>query len=143
MYFLLQKCNPLPLGKRHRRSVHTCTRCCNSTLCNGDSHCGSQGSDIPSYYREIIIIRGIPIFVYFVDNTSQRINISTNNCHHIYIYIVKPVYKGHLRLHENVSFMSSCPLKYRLKLYALFINGKMRLSFMDSDLLFRGVVYGQ
>ena len=56
----------------------------------------------------------------------------------IYIYIVKPVYKGHLRLHENVSFMSSCPLKYRLKLYALLINGKMRLSFMDSDLLFRG-----
>ena len=35
---------------------------------------------------------------------------------YIYIYIVKPVYKGHLRLHENVSFM-------------------------DSDLLFRGALY--
>jgi hypothetical protein len=27
------------------------------------------------------------------------------------------------------------PFRYRLKLYALFINGKMRLPFIDSDLL--------
>ena len=36
-------------------------------------------------------------------------------------------------LYEQLSF------KYRLKLCALFINGgKMRLPFIDSDLLFRG-----
>jgi hypothetical protein len=37
---------------------------------------------------------------------------------------VKPVYKGHSRERTNVLFMS------RLKLYAPFINGEMRLPFV-------------
>jgi hypothetical protein len=39
-------------------------------------------------------------------------------------HTVNPVYKGHSREPENVAFMSSCPLK----LYALFINGKIENS---------------
>jgi hypothetical protein len=35
---------------------------------------------------------------------------------------------------EQLSFI------YRLKLYAAFINGKMRLSFVDIDLLYRGAL---
>ena len=45
---------------------------------------------------------------------------------------VKPVYKGHSREPENVSFI------YRLKLYSLI--GKMMLPFIDNDLLYRGVL---
>jgi len=39
-------------------------------------------------------------------------------------YTIKPVYKGHSMEPENVTFMSSCPFKYRLKSYVLFINGE-------------------
>jgi hypothetical protein len=39
-------------------------------------------------------------------------------------YTVKPVYKGHSREPTNVLYMS------RLKLYAPFINGEMRLPFV-------------
>jgi hypothetical protein len=56
---------------------------------------------------------------------------------------VKPVYKGHSRESENVALMSSCPFQYRLKSYVLFINGKMRLPFIDSDLLYRGALLRQ
>ena len=35
----------------------------------------------------------------------------------------QPVYKGHPEEPEYVLFKSSCPLSYRLKFYALFING--------------------
>ena len=42
---------------------------------------------------------------------------------------------------ENVPFMSSCFYIYRLKLYALSVNGKkMRLPFIDSDLSYRGAL---
>ena len=34
------------------------------------------------------------------------------------VYTIKPVYKGHLKEPENVPFI------YRLKLYALFMNGE-------------------
>jgi hypothetical protein len=53
------------------------------------------------------------------------------------LFTVKPVYKGHSREPENVPFMSSCPL-YRLKwLYMHYsLIGKMRLPFIDSDLLY-------
>jgi hypothetical protein len=40
------------------------------------------------------------------------------------IITVKPVYKGHSREPENVPFI-----------YALFINGKIWLPFIESDLL--------
>ena len=41
---------------------------------------------------------------------------------------------------ENVAFMSSCPLytDYNYMYYSLI--GKMRLPFIDSDLLYRGVL---
>ena len=38
-------------------------------------------------------------------------------------------------LYEQLPFIN------RLKMYALFINGKMRQSFIDSDLLYRGTLY--
>ena len=59
------------------------------------------------------------------------------------MHTVKPVYKDHSRKSENVAFMSSCPFQYRLKSYVLFINGKMRLPFINSDLLYRGALYKQ
>ena len=37
---------------------------------------------------------------------------------------VKPVYKGHLKEPENVPFISRCPFKYRVRLYALFSKWK-------------------
>jgi hypothetical protein len=52
---------------------------------------------------------------------------------------VKQVYKGHSREPENVPFMSRCPLytdQNYMHLYSLM--GKMRLFFIDSDLLYRG-----
>jgi hypothetical protein len=55
------------------------------------------------------------------------------------IYIVKPVYNEHSMEAENVSlnsFVDSLPFIYRLKLCTLF--KKMRLPFMDNDLLYRG-----
>jgi hypothetical protein len=45
---------------------------------------------------------------------------------------------------NNISVISGLdeqvPFTYRLKLYALFINGKMRLAFIDSKLLYRGAL---
>ena len=61
-------------------------------------------------------------------------------CSTSYVHTVKPVYKGHSMEPANVPVMSSCPLYTRLELYELFINGKMRLSFIDSDLLYRGAL---
>ena len=52
------------------------------------------------------------------------------------------VYKGHSREHESEAFVSSCPL-YTGGNHALFINWKMKLPFIDSDLLYRGVLYRQ
>ena len=40
------------------------------------------------------------------------------------MYTVNPVYKGHTREPENVAFISCSLYIYRLRLYALFINGK-------------------
>jgi hypothetical protein len=40
-------------------------------------------------------------------------------------------------LYEQLSFI------YRLKLYALFINGKTRLSFINSDFLYCGALEGR
>ena len=50
------------------------------------------------------------------------------------LYIVKPVYKGHSRETENVSFI------YRLKYMHYSLMGKIILSFIDSDLLYRGAL---
>jgi hypothetical protein len=45
---------------------------------------------------------------------------------------------------NNISVISGLdeqvPFTYRLKLYALFINGKMRLAFIDNKLLYRGAL---
>jgi hypothetical protein len=53
--------------------------------------------------------------------------------------IVKTVYKGHSRESENVSFMSSCTLYTGYTHYSL--KGKMRLPFIEGDLLYRGALY--
>ena len=56
------------------------------------------------------------------------------------IYTVKPVYKGHSSEHDNVAFMSSCPL-YTGKNYMHYsLMGEMRLPFIDSDLLYKGAL---
>ena len=50
---------------------------------------------------------------------------------------VKPVYKDHSREPGNGRFMRNYLLSsYRFKLYALFINGKIRLPFIESDFFF-------
>jgi hypothetical protein len=59
----------------------------------------------------------------------QVLFLSTNT----YTCTVKPVYKRHSREPEHVPFIS------RLKLCALLI-GKIRLPFIDSDLLYRGAL---
>jgi hypothetical protein len=54
---------------------------------------------------------------------------------------VKQVYKGHSREPENVPFMSRCPLytgQNYMHLYSLM--RKMRLFFIDSDLLYGGAL---
>jgi len=58
------------------------------------------------------------------------------------MYAIKPVYKAHSREPENVAFIEQLPFIFRFELNALFINGNniMRLSFIDSDLLYRGTL---
>ena len=51
------------------------------------------------------------------------------------LYIKVPQGTRKFSLYEQLPFI------YRLKLYALLINWKMRLLFIDSDLLHRGVLY--
>ena len=55
------------------------------------------------------------------------------------LYTVKPhlsVYNRHSREPENVPFMNSCPL-YTGKNYMYYsLMGKIRLSFVDSELLY-------
>jgi hypothetical protein len=48
--------------------------------------------------------------------------------------------KGHLVAHENVALMSSCPLYTGWYYMHYLLMGKMRLPFIDSDLLYRGVL---
>jgi hypothetical protein len=55
--------------------------------------------------------------------------------------LLKPVYKGHSREPENVAFMSSCPLYTGLNYMHYSLIGKMRLPFIDSDLLYRVALY--
>ena len=57
---------------------------------------------------------------------------------------LKPAYKHHsvngtwkYALYEQILF------KYRLKSYVLFVNGKDETVFIESDLLYRGVLYRQ
>ena len=49
----------------------------------------------------------------------------------------EPVYKGHSREPENVAFMSSCSLYTGLNYMHYSLIGKIRLPFIDSDLLYR------
>jgi hypothetical protein len=49
--------------------------------------------------------------------------------------IVKPVYKGHPSEPENVLFISNCPLYTGLNYIHYSLMGKMKLYFIDSDLL--------
>ena len=56
---------------------------------------------------------------------------------------VKLIYKGHSREAKNVSFISSCPLYTGYNYMHQSLMGIMRLSFIDSDLLNRGVLYRQ
>jgi len=53
---------------------------------------------------------------------------------------VKAVYKGNSREPKNVAFMSSCPLYTGLNYMHYSLMGKMRLPFIDSDLLYRGAL---
>jgi hypothetical protein len=55
-------------------------------------------------------------------NNSFRFHIYHPTCIILAQCTVKPVYKGHYREPENVAFI------YRLKLYALLINGKNSFS---------------
>ena len=43
---------------------------------------------------------------------------------------------------EIAAFMNSCPWYAGYAFYAIFINEKMRLPFIDSDLLYRDALYG-
>ena len=56
------------------------------------------------------------------------------------ITTVKPVYKGHSKEPENVAFISSCPLCTGYDYMHYSLMGKMRLPFIDSDLLYRGAL---
>ena len=58
---------------------------------------------------------------------------------------MKHVYKGHSREPENVHFMRSCPLPvYADSNYMQYsLMGKMKLSFIDSDLLYAGLTVSQ
>jgi hypothetical protein len=49
---------------------------------------------------------------------------------------VKPIYKGHSREHQNVFFLNI----QSKELYVLFVNRKIRLLFIDSDVFYRGAI---
>ena len=53
---------------------------------------------------------------------------------------VRPVYKGHSREPGNVVFISSCPLYTGLNNIHYSLMGKMKLPFIDSDVLYRGAL---
>ena len=73
-----------------------------------------------------------PLILYHTLYINLTNTIFNNTC------TVKPVYKGHSRESENMSFMSSCPLYTGQYYMPCSLMGKMRLPFIDSDLLFRG-----
>ena len=52
----------------------------------------------------------------------------------------EPVYKGHSREPENVAFISSFSLYTGSNYMHYSFMGKMRQSFIDSDLLYRGAL---
>ena len=73
-----------------------------------------------------------------------------NSWMHLRLYLtciqrntVKPVYRGHSREPENVDFISSCPLYIGYNYMQYSLIGKMRLPFIDSDLLYRGALYSR
>ena len=49
----------------------------------------------------------------------------------------KPVYKGHSREPGNVPFIGSCPLYTGQDYMHYSLMGKMRLPFIDMDVLYR------
>jgi hypothetical protein len=51
--------------------------------------------------------------------------------------IVKYVYKGHSREHENVAIMSSCPLHIGYNYMHYSLMGKSSLPFIECDLIYR------
>ena len=85
----------------------------------------------------IFIISGLDctLFIYFILFYFGCIHyIQGTSC------TVKPVYKGHSREPENVAFMSSCPLYTGSNYMHYSIMGKMRLPFIDNNLLYRGAL---
>jgi hypothetical protein len=66
------------------------------------------------------------------NSNTVRFNFQT----YIYIYI----YKGHSKEPESVLFMSSCPLFTGLDYMHYSLKGKIRLFFIDRDLLYRGAL---
>ena len=52
----------------------------------------------------------------------------------LFLVSVKDLFKGHSMGPENEPFI------YSLTLFELFIYGKIRVSFIDSDVLYRGVL---
>ena len=56
--------------------------------------------------------------------------------------IVKPEYKGHswTKEPENVPYMNNCHLYTGYNYMNYLLMGKMRLPFIDSDLLYRGAI---
>jgi len=53
---------------------------------------------------------------------------------------VNPVYKCHSKEPENVAVMSSCHLYAGYNYCTISLMGKMRLPFIDSDLLYSGAL---
>jgi len=50
------------------------------------------------------------------------------------------IFKGHSKKPENVAFMSSCRLYTGQNYMHYSLMGKMRLPFIDRDLLYRGAL---
>jgi hypothetical protein len=64
----------------------------------------------------------------------------TAGIHMTSISTVKSIYKGHSWEYENVAFMSRYPLYTGSNCTCYSLMGKTRLSFIDSDLLYRGAL---
>jgi hypothetical protein len=60
-----------------------------------------------------------------------------------YVNTVKPVYKGHSREPGNVHFISSCPLYTGQDYMHYSLMGKMKLPFIDMDVLYRSAFLGR
>ena len=101
-----------------------------------DESCSTNASPALSWISMLILVTIIEYVDYLKDVWM---------CHAIFTceYIQSNLYKAHAMEPEYVIFMTSFLLYTGLNYMHYSLMGKMRLPFIDSDLLYRGAIYRQ